>query len=481
MSEELELSLDDISPQIVHLLPELFVKKHSVLPFYLSKTEFKVAMVDPDDLKVCDEIELIIGIQPSPVKCSYKAITDAINHLFSVEKSTKQSLVDLRVKKRLESQAEMQQVEEADDFEFASVDQPVVKLLNSILEGAIVKKASDIHIEPQDPEMRVRYRIDGTLITMMTIPTSVENALVSRAKIISDMDITEKRRPQDGHYSHKFRGEKYDIRFSCIPTVKGEKMVLRILDKSRMSLGLPQLGFTEQAEAQLKRLVEHPYGMVFVTGPTGSGKTTTLYSMLNLLDRNVDNIVTAEDPVEYRLSGINQTQINSKIGLNFAGALKSFLRQDPDTIMVGEVRDFETAEIATQAALTGHMVLSTLHTNDAASAVTRLIDMGVEPFLIASTLVGVIAQRLARKICTVCNGKGCNNCHQTGLSGRTVLYEVLEITEPIRRLIIQNVSATEIKKAMVKEGMITFEDCAKEKVKQKLCSKEEIKAIIGDF
>jgi len=479
MPESNKIDLSTISSQIVNILPETYIKKNFVLPIKITSTEFIIAIPDVDDLKICDDIELKVGLRPEPVEYPKQAILDAINFIFSVEKSTKQSLVDLRVKRRLEINS--QESKEEEDFEFVSVDQPVVKLLNSILEGAIVKKASDIHIEPQDPEMRVRYRIDGTLITMMTIPPQVQNALVSRAKIISDMDITEKRRPQDGHYSHRFRGEVFDMRFSCIPTVKGEKMVLRILDKSRMSLGLSQLGFTDHASDKLKNLLENPYGMVFVTGPTGSGKTTTLYSMLNLLDRNQDNIVTAEDPVEYRLSGINQTQINSKIGLNFSGALRSFLRQDPDVIMVGEVRDYETAEIATQSALTGHLVLSTLHTNDAASAVTRLIDMGIEPFLIASTLMGVIAQRLARKICIHCQGKGCTSCHQTGLSGRTVLYEVLEITEPIRKLITQNVSSSDIKKAMIAEGMITFEQCGREKIEGNLCSPEEIRALIGDF
>jgi len=474
------LNLESLSPQVVRLLSEDFIKEHTVLPMELSDTSIQVAVSETTDVSVLDEVKLITGIEARPVLFPQNAIQDAINKLFSVEKSTKQSLIDMRIKRKRELLIEESQSDD-EDFEFVSTDQPVVKLLNSIIEGAIVKKASDIHIEPQDPEMRVRYRIDGTLITMMTIPPQVEQSLISRAKIISNMDITERRRPQDGHYSHTYQGEAVDLRFSCIPTVKGEKLVLRILDKSRMSLGLGQLGFTERAELQLRSLVENPYGMVFVTGPTGSGKTTTLYSMLNLLDRDLHNIVTAEDPVEYRLSGINQTQINSKIGLTFSGALRSFLRQDPNVIMVGEVRDFETGEIAVQAALTGHLVLSTLHTNDAASAVTRLIDMGIEPFLIASTLVGVVAQRLARKICGSCLGKGCSQCHQTGQYGRTVLYEILEITEPIRQLMTQHVSASEIKKAMVKEGMITFQDCGREKVEQGICSKEEIRAIIGDF
>lgn len=481
---EYNIDPSEISAQVVRLLPEEFIRKYKVLPVKLDNESLEVACCyERNNLSVLSEIHLITGLETKQRLLSEETIQELIDSLFSVEKSTKQSIVDMRMQEKKDALSYLKDKEAADNDTISSTElstnQPIVKLLNNIIQSAIIKNASDIHMEPQQPEMRIRYRIDGVLKNILNIPKHVEQTLISRTKIISDLDITEKRRPQDGHYSHQYKGEKYDIRVSCIPTIKGEKIVLRILDKSRMTLGLTDLGFSTENANQLNQLVHAPYGMLLVTGPTGSGKTTSLYALLNCLDRNEYNIVTAEDPVEYQLSGINQTQINSKIGFNFSQALRSFLRQDPNVIMVGEIRDYETAEIAIQSALTGHMVLSTLHTNDAASAVTRLNDMGVEPFLIASTVVGVIAQRLARKICRDCKGKGCNKCNNSGQRGRTVIYELLEINEKMRRLILKNASASEIKAAMVEDGMMTFEECGRSKIRSGVCQAQELKAVIG--
>jgi type II secretory ATPase GspE/PulE/Tfp pilus assembly ATPase PilB-like protein len=312
----------------------------------------------------------------------------------------------------------------------------------------------------------------------MAIPRYIESSLISRGKILSMMDITEKRRPQDGHISYKYQGNVYDLRVSSLPDVAGEKIVLRILDKTRMLIGLENLGLSSEGEQLLKTLISKPYGMIFVTGPTGSGKTTTLYSILNRLNTEGVNIVTIEDPVEYKLSGITQVQTKPQIGVSFANGLRSILRQDPNIIMVGEVRDLETAEIAIQAALTGHLVLSTLHTNDAPSAVTRLIDMGIEPFLISSTVVGVLAQRLARMVCRECQGAGCNFCYQTGMKGRTGVFEIMPVTEGIRRLIIERAPAEAIKELAVKEGMKTLQASGEEKVNQGISTREEINRVV---
>jgi len=404
-------------------------------------------------------------------------ISTAIDKVFSVEKRTKQTLIDMRLHTLREEKKTVPNVEDVEETD-ALDDQPVVRLLKDILIGAITQKASDIHMEPQEPEMRIRYRIDGMLHDVMTIPKSVEPSLISRAKVLSDMDITEKRRPQDGHYRFQHKGQSYDIRMACMHTVAGEKMVLRILDKSRMPLGLSDLGFSPDSENRIQNLITKPYGMIFVTGPTGSGKTTSLYAMLNMLDKAGSNIVTIEDPVEYRLQGINQTQVNNGAGMTFAAGLKAFLRQDPNVILVGEVRDHETAEIAVQAALTGHLVLSTLHTNDASSAVTRLVEMGIEPFLVASTLIGVMAQRLARKVCVTCHGTGCETCMHTGMRGRTVMYELLEVDDTIRGHILRQSPASEVHAYMEAQEMLTFKQCAMQKIVDGICSDAEARRVV---
>jgi type IV pilus assembly protein PilB len=426
-------------------------------------------------LEALDEIKLLTGCEIKALPASENQLIATIDKYFRVEEATKQALIDMRMEGLKATKArEGEVVEEVARAE----DQPVVKLMNSIINGAIGAKASDIHLEPQEPEMRVRYRIDGVLHDVMTIPKHVEPALVSRTKIISNMDITEKRHPQDGHLTVAFQGKPYDMRVSSMPDITGEKMVLRILDKTQMLLGLEELGLNKEEEEVIKTLISKPYGMIFVTGPTGSGKTTTLYSVLSRLNKEDVNIITVEDPVEFKLTGINQTQVNPAAGITFANELRSILRQDPNIIMVGEVRDLETAEIAVQAALTGHLVLSTLHTNDAPSAITRLIDMGIEPFLISSTVIGVVAQRLARKICKECQGKGCNYCYHTGMKGRTGIFEIMTVSNGIKKLIQEKAPAAEIKELAIKESMKTLQMSGDEKVKQGICTKEEVSRVV---
>jgi type IV pilus assembly protein PilB len=475
MAEEINLIDQEISPQVVHLLSEEVVRKYMVLPLKLEGNTLEAAMLNPQDLEALDEMKLLTGCEIKPLQTSEKQLVATIDKYFRVEESTKQALIDMRLEGlRAAREAREEVVEEIGRKE----DQPIVKLMNSVINGAISAKASDIHLEPQEPEMRVRYRIDGVLQDVMNIPKHIEPSLISRAKIISNMDITEKRRPQDGHLTLSFGGRPYDMRVSSLPMISGEKMVLRILDKSRMLLGLEQLGLSADSQQVLKSLIAKPYGMIFVTGPTGSGKTSTLYSVLNRLNSQTENIVTIEDPVEYKLTGINQIQVNPQAGITFATGLRSILRQDPNIIMVGEVRDLETAEIAIQAALTGHLVLSTLHTNDAPSAVTRLLDMGIEPFLISSTVIGIVAQRLARLICVECKGKGCPYCYQTGMKGRIGIFEVMQVTDEIRKLILNRASAAEIKELGVKQGMKTLQMSGEEKVRQGLCTKEEVARVV---
>jgi type IV pilus assembly protein PilB len=384
-----------------------------------------------------------------------------------------------------------------------SEDAPVVKLVNLILTDAIKKLASDIHIEPYEKEFRVRYRIDGVLYEVMKPPLKLRNAITSRIKIMSELDIAERRLPQDGRIKLKMgRGKEMDYRVSVLPTLFGEKVVLRLLDKSTLQLDMTKLGFQSEQLAIFKNCIHQPYGMVLVTGPTGSGKTTTLYSGLTELNKTSENLSTAEDPVEFNLPGINQVQMHEDIGLNFAASLRSFLRQDPDIIMVGEIRDFETAEIAVKAALTGHMVLSTLHTNDAPSSVNRLLNMGIEPFLVASSVNCIVAQRLARRICEECRerdaevtldamlraglaeeqakeckptkGRGCSRCADTGYKGRIALYEVMELTEELREFVLNGASAAELKREAIRGGMTTLRRSALNKFHDGITTLSEV-------
>jgi type IV pilus assembly protein PilB len=380
-------------------------------------------------------------------------------------------------------------------------DTPIVKLVNHILNEAVKREASDIHVEPYEKSFRIRFRVDGVMHEFMRPPKKVKNAVISRLKILADLDIAERRLPQDGRIKLKVGSKSVDMRVSTLPVLFGEKVVMRILDKSNLQLDLEKLGFEQSSLDKFIKSIESPYGMVLVTGPTGSGKSTTLYSALSRLNNDEVNIMTAEDPVEYNIFGINQVQMKEDIGLNFASALRSFLRQDPDIIMVGEIRDYETAEIAIKAALTGHLVLSTLHTNDAPSTVNRLLNMGIEPFLVASSTVVILAQRLARKICSSCaedvklpkeallsvgfkeseigkftpkKGKGCDRCNGTGYKGRVALYEVMGVTDGIKELVLRGANANEIKNKAMAEGMITLRRSGLEKVKKGVTTIEEV-------
>ncbi|HDZ61948.1 MAG TPA: type II/IV secretion system protein, partial [Nitrospirae bacterium] len=384
---------------------------------------------------------------------------------------------------------------------------PSVKLVNDIINGALDRRASDIHFEPQDPEMMVRYRVDGVLYDIMNIPRQVENSTISRLKIMANLNITETRRPQDGHITYRRGDRGYDFRMSTLKTINGEKVVLRVLDREAMHIGLERLGFTPEDESLFRSMVTKPFGMILVTGPTGSGKTTTLYAVLSQLDINKANVITIENPVEYKLDGINQIQVDTDTGMTFARGLRTILRQDPDIILVGEIRDKETAEIAIHAALTGHLVFSTLHTNDAPSAITRLLDMGVEPFLISATVIGCVAQRLCRTVCPECKtefeasdgdlktieqafgekqrgkvmlkkGIGCDFCLDTGFKGRESIFEIMNISSAIRKLIVSKASADEIRETAVNEGMKTLTQNGIRKILNGKSTLEEIRRVV---
>jgi len=501
----IQLDQIKIEPQIIAMLPQAVVRKHKVIPIRMEGNELYVAFADPLNLPALDEIKLYTGCQIKQMITTEEEIDKAIEKYYKVEETLRQSLIDLRVEKLKERKtkdqliAKEQQIGRLEDI-------PVVRLVTDLINSAINARASDIHLEPQHPEMVLRYRIDGILHDIMTIPKHIESSAVSRVKVLANMDITERRRPQDGHITVTKDGKDFDIRVSTVLTVNGEKIVMRILERSSMLLSLEQLGLTLSDKGTFESLIAKPYGMILVTGPTGSGKTTTLYAVLSQLDAKKANIITIEEPVEYKLNRINQIQVDPTAKLNFATGLRTILRQDPDIIMVGEIRDVETAEIAIQAALTGHLVFSTLHTNDAVSAITRLIDMGIEPFLISSTVIGTIAQRLCRTICPNCRieydadsqeyefiqkisgqavgnlrlvkGKGCDSCFQTGYRGRTGIFEVLKVSDTIRRMIAENKPEMDIKNIAKQEGMKTLQENGIEKVLNKISTLEEIKRVV---
>lgn len=496
-----KLTGQKIAPQVIKMLPEDIARQYKAIPVKMEQDTLYVAFVSPLNLPARDEIKLITGCKVSPMVATEKEIEQAINQYYKVEETSKQALIDMRMQKLKERKKEKAVTLEE---ELGRVeDLPVVRLVNDVINGAINAKASDIHFEPQEPEMMVRYRVDGILHDIMTVPKHIEPSVVSRLKILANLDITERRLPQDGHISLKKDNKDYDFRVSTLLTVAGEKMVLRILDRETMLISLEKLGFTKYDEDIFKSLVSKPYGMILVTGPTGSGKTTTLYAVLSQMNSKTDNIITIENPVEYRLNRINQIQVDPTTKITFATGLRTILRQDPDKIMVGEIRDKETAEIAIQAALTGHLVLSTLHTNDAPSAVTRLIDMGVEPFLISSTVIGTLAQRLARTICPECKeeytptkeelknigleltpgeklakGKGCDFCFNTGFRGRTAIFEIMKMSDGIRDLISGRESVTKLKELAMQEGMKTLQQNGAQKVLDKVSTIEEIRRVV---
>jgi type IV pilus assembly protein PilB len=515
----------EIDPAVVKLVPAETAQKYQIVPLSRAGATLTIAMTDPTNVFAMDDIKFMTGYNVEPVVASETAVVDAIAKYYGANVKVspppgngappQASALEVASKGLEEMQAlgDGGDVEVLQEFEEISAEAlakqgeeaPVIKLVNVILMSAIQKGASDIHIEPYEKELRVRFRVDGLLYNIMQPPMKFRDAITSRVKIMSKLDIAEKRLPQDGRIKIRFQDngamKEIDFRVSCLPTLFGEKLVLRLLDKDKLMLDMTRLGFESESLVKFESAIQKPWGMVLVTGPTGSGKTNTLYSSISRINTIDTNIMTAEDPVEFNLVGVNQVQVRENIGLNFAAALRSFLRQDPNIILVGEIRDFETAEIAVKAALTGHLVLSTLHTNDAPSTVNRLMNMGIEPFLVASSLNLVCAQRLVRRICKNCSephptpqpalmqagfgaedaktvvpnkGKGCEKCNNTGYKGRVGLYEVMEITEEMRELILVGASALELRRKAVDEGMITLRGSGLRKVKDGVTTIEEV-------
>jgi type IV pilus assembly protein PilB len=501
--EFISLDPDSVDPGAAHLVPERVVHQYRAIPIRIEGDKVFVAMDSPLNLAARDEIALLTGYTVVPLVTTQKELSLAIQHHFSIEQTTKQEIVEIRMREIKDDTAKPEAAPEEAAPEGA--EGSVVRLMDSIVSGAIAAKASDIHLEPQEPEMRVRYRVDGILNDVLTIPRYVEPALVSRVKILADLDISERRSPQDGHYSLHLDGRDYDMRISTMPTVMGEKVVIRVLDKGSTAVDLDRLGLVDADRKAFESLIWRPNGMILITGPTGSGKTTTLYAAMKSLNSGTSNIVTIEDPVEYCLPGINQIQVSPAAGITFAKALRTILRQDPDIIMVGEIRDEETAELAVEAALTGHLVFSTLHTNEAAGAVVRLTEMGVEPYLIASSVLGVVAQRLVRSICLNCReryepddveladlarelpadfsglsrGAGCPFCYRTGYRGRSGIFEILPCSDAIRKLIVAKKSSAVIEAAAKEEGMRTLAERGIDKVMEGVTTLEEIRRVIG--
>jgi type IV pilus assembly protein PilB len=524
------LELFDVDDSVIRLIPREVAEKYSVLPLSRVGATLTLAMVDPTNVFAMDDIKFMTGLNIEPVVVSEASVQEAISRYYSQSREIvlagefneesngnghRDTLPDPAMTlDQLDFDADgaesLEVIDDEDEIDLSNLtrmseDAPVVRLVNVLLADALQRGASDIHIEPYEKEMRIRFRIDGVLYDVMHPPLRLRDALISRIKIMSKLDIAEKRLPQDGRIKiklkHHGRSRELDFRVSTLPTLFGEKTVLRLLDKERLMLDMTKLGFEPESLVKFQRNITKPYGMVLVTGPTGSGKTNTLYSALQSLNTPETNIMTAEDPVEFNLQGINQVQMKEQIGLNFAAALRSFLRQDPNIILVGEIRDFETAEIAIKAALTGHLVLSTLHTNDAPSTISRLMNMGIEPFLVATSVNLIQAQRLIRRICKDCKtehhlppeglvevgftleeakqlktykGTGCKTCNNTGYKGRVGLYEVMEVTDEIRELILIGASALELRKRAIEDGMITLRESGLQKIRNGITTLEEV-------
>jgi len=496
----INLSDFEISQEVVQLIPPELAKRHQLMPVQRTGATLIVAMSDPSNIYAIDDLKFRTGLNIEVVVASEVAIDEAYNRYYEKQVTYSDVIGDIDAD-AIEVGADEEDMNVV-DLEKASGEAPVIKLVNVILLNAIKKRASDIHIEPYEKAFRVRYRIDGVLYEEQPLPLKLKNAVTSRIKIMSSLDISERRLPQDGRIKLKIGKDKeMDFRVSVLPTLFGEKVVLRLLDKSNLQLDMTKLGFEEKQLKDFMGAISLPYGMVLVTGPTGSGKTTSLYSALQELNKTTRNISTAEDPVEYNLMGINQVQMNEGVGLNFATALRAFLRQDPNIIMVGEIRDFETAEIAVKAALTGHLVLSTLHTNDAPSTISRLLNMGVEPFLVTASVNLILAQRLARKICADCRqpietnvkalvdlgvkpdvaqklqlfkGAGCRTCSNTGYKGRIAVYEVMPFGDPLKELVLQGASTAEVKAEMIRQGVKTLRMSAISKLIEGITTVEEV-------
>ncbi len=534
-----KLSTMEVDKKVLELVPASMAKKHLIVPISRVGAKLTIAMADPNNFLAIDEIKFITSFNVEPVVASDYDVVDGIKKYYggggglngkgsvsidardyslddsdmsALEEFDDSDMIDVGDFDALVTGAvdKVEVIEGSDEAEMKAddIDAPVIKLVNGILINAIKVGASDIHFEPYERTFRVRYRVDGVLRKALGLPIQIKNATVSRLKIMSRLDIAEKRLPQDGRIKLRLGRREMDFRVSVLPTLFGEKVVLRLLDKSALQLDMTRLGFEEGALRQFHDAIHKPVGMVLVTGPTGSGKTTTLYSALSELNKEVDNITTAEDPIEFNFMGINQVQMHEEIGLTFASALRSFLRQDPDIIMVGEIRDFETAQIAIQSALTGHLVMSTLHTNDAPGTITRLVDMGIEPFLITSSVLLILAQRLVRKICTECKepvkvnpklllglgvprgeidgfavykGKGCSLCSNTGYKGRVGLYEVMPLWDDLKELVLSRSSSLDIKKEAIRQGMKTLRMAGVEKINEGMTTIEEVlRTTMGD-
>ncbi|HZI20344.1 MAG TPA: type IV-A pilus assembly ATPase PilB [Pyrinomonadaceae bacterium] len=522
------LELFDVDDSVIRLIPREVAEKYMVLPLSRVGATLTLAMVDPTNVFAMDDVKFMTGLNIEPVVVSEAGVQQAISRYYAQSKEielagaagdeddpaahlppSKAMTLD-QLDLDAEGAENLEVIDEEDEIDLSNLtrmseDAPVVRLVNVLLADSLQRGASDIHIEPYEKEMRIRFRIDGVLYDVMHPPMRLRDALTSRIKIMSKLDIAEKRLPQDGRIKIKLkangRSRELDFRVSTLPTLFGEKVVMRLLDKEKLMLDMTKLGFEPESLVKFQRNIVKPYGMVLVTGPTGSGKTNTLYSALQSLNTPETNIMTAEDPVEFNLPGINQVQMKEQIGLNFAAALRSFLRQDPNIILVGEIRDFETAEIAIKAALTGHLVLSTLHTNDAPSTISRLMNMGIEPFLVATSVNLIQAQRLIRRICSDCKaehavppealievgfkpdearqlktykGRGCKTCNETGYKGRIGLYEVMEITDEVRELILIGASALELRKRAIEDGMISLRESGLHKIRSGVTTLEEV-------
>ena len=498
----------EVDESVIKIIPADIARKYTILPVNKAGATVTVAMIDPTNVFAMDDVKFMTGYKVEPVVASENTIRLAIDRYYG-------STHAIELKKVMEDLSEepsgdLEVLDEEEDLDLASLEEeseqaPVVKLVNIVLTDAIKRGASDIHIEPYEKEYRVRYRIDGILYEMMHPPIKLKEAITSRVKIMARLDIAEKRLPQDGRIKIKTKisgkSKDLDFRVSILPTIFGEKIVMRLLDKDKLMLDMAKLGFEAEPLRRFEQAILKPYGMVLVTGPTGSGKTNTLYSALQRINTPEVNIMTAEDPVEFNLVGINQVQMKEQIGLNFAAALRSFLRQDPNIILVGEIRDFETAEVAIKAAMTGHLVLSTLHTNDAPSSINRLMNMGIEPFLVATSIHLIVAQRLVRRICSFCKepaeippaalvnvgfseaesrtlklfrGRGCERCSTTGYKGRVGLYEVMEVDDELRELILSGASAFELRQKAIQNGMITLRGSGLQKIRDGMTTIEEV-------
>jgi len=506
----INLARFEIDPSVIKLVPAETAQKYQIIPLSRAGANLTIAMVDPTNVFAMDDIKFMTGYNVEPVVASETAIMESIEKYYG-------SVHSLQIKEEMDKLVETDEfgddvevLEEGDEIDLqelekSSEEAPVVKLCNLILTDALRRGASDIHIEPYEREFRVRFRIDGVLYVVMNPPMKLRDAMISRIKIMAKLDISEKRLPQDGRIKIRMNNQgklrELDYRVSTLPTLWGEKVVLRLLDKENLMLDMTKLGFEVESLKHFEEAIFRPWGMVLVTGPTGSGKTNTLYSAISQLNVPETNIMTAEDPVEFNLTGVNQVQMKESIGLNFAAALRSFLRQDPNIVLVGEIRDFETAEIAVKAALTGHLVMSTLHTNDAPSTVNRLMNMGIEPFLVATSVHLICAQRLVRRVCKECTapmeipaqalidagytpeeaksvqpqkGRGCGTCNNTGYKGRVGLYEVFQLSEQIQQLILEGASSIELRQRATEEGMISLRMSGLRKVRDGMTTMEEV-------